>query len=520
MTRFNCPIGGVPTDVGLMDGWLEHRFELFETFCLPSVLAQENRNFCWLLWMDARTPEKWRARLAADLQPLRSSRVLFAQPGAFEFWKSDIERVVSESSAERIITTRMDNDDALSKDYLAKIAERAATLPRNHGPCVINFRNGCQASHAGIFAVAERLNPFLSVVSHRNPLVSAWQGEHVGMSRFGKVLELGKTSGGAPYWMQTIHGNNVANRLQQKRTRIDDLALERFSLGKNWRELLQNKMFEMAKGEVNQFPFVHRRPWISTASQRLDVCNITISGANGDHLFESIRREKAFDKGDLLQFVSFALHGQPPGLMIDVGASIGNHTVFFAKILGAQVLCVEPNPAALNLLKTNISRNAINGSVTIVESAASDTRGIAGLLTGSLLNMGTARVVETNAPGAASIPTAPLDDILAENSPEAKVSLIKIAVEGFEERVLRGATKTILKNLPLLVIDAASTEALETIDALLRPFHYHRAGPFCEPPAYVFSTSRLQLWRAWVTRRVSRSASRFVVKTKLLRQEP
>ena len=45
------------------DRWLEHRFEVFERYCLPSVAAQTSGNFTWLCLFDAATPESCRRRI-------------------------------------------------------------------------------------------------------------------------------------------------------------------------------------------------------------------------------------------------------------------------------------------------------------------------------------------------------------------------------------------------------------------------------------------------------------------------
>lgn len=45
--------------------WLEHRFEVFERYCLPSVAAQTATDFRWLCLFDAATPEPDRRRIAS-----------------------------------------------------------------------------------------------------------------------------------------------------------------------------------------------------------------------------------------------------------------------------------------------------------------------------------------------------------------------------------------------------------------------------------------------------------------------
>jgi FkbM family methyltransferase len=506
LTRFNVPLGNVPADFGLNDDWLEHRFALFENFCLPSVLAQENGNFCWLIWIDERTPERWLSRLKADLEPLRSAKVIPIKSGSGAFWQGEIERLANESSAQRIVTTRLDNDDAIARDYLATVSRCAAALPRKDCCYVINYRNGCQVSKAGFFAVSQFLNPFLSVVSPRNPLITAWHTDHGGMNRLAKVADHGKFFPRPPYWLQSIHGNNVANRLQRKRSRLGQRQLERFSLGENWMQLLQNEKFVMAEGEVNLVQFTHRRPWISAGRSQDRICDIAMSGFKGEHLFEHVRRDRAFYKSDVLQFVGYLFDGLAPGLMIDVGANIGNHTLFFAKILAADVLCVEPNPVALNLLKANMALNGIPNRVTIVDAAVSDTHGHAQLRTASLLNLGATTVVAQDSSESGGIVTMSLDEIVSNASLAGKVSLIKVAVEGLENRVLRGAGQIIRDYRPILMVEAATTDALQEIELALRPFRYFRAGPFCET-TYVFAPNKWRLWRALFLRRWFRTSS-------------
>ena len=43
-----------------------------------------------------------------------------------------------------------------------------------------------------------------------------------------------------------------------------------------------------------------------------------------------------------------AQHFRRGSIMLDVGANIGNHTIYAAKFLGARrIICIEPNPEAI-----------------------------------------------------------------------------------------------------------------------------------------------------------------------------
>ena len=75
ITRFNLNLYAqdkhdLPTRT---DRWLEHRFEVFERYCLPSVAAQTSGNFTWLCLFDAATPEP--AAVSKAIRPgARSSK--------------------------------------------------------------------------------------------------------------------------------------------------------------------------------------------------------------------------------------------------------------------------------------------------------------------------------------------------------------------------------------------------------------------------------------------------------------
>ena len=48
------------------------------------------------------------------------------------------------------------------------------------------------------------------------------------------------------------------------------------------------------------------------------------------------------------------------GVFVDVGANIGNHTIYALKFLGAtKVIAFEPNPAAARILKVNLALNLV-----------------------------------------------------------------------------------------------------------------------------------------------------------------
>ncbi len=56
-------------------GWLEDRVELFERYCLPSVAAQTDRRFSWIIYFDPQSPAWLRQRIEGHTAaPITTSR--------------------------------------------------------------------------------------------------------------------------------------------------------------------------------------------------------------------------------------------------------------------------------------------------------------------------------------------------------------------------------------------------------------------------------------------------------------
>ena len=83
ITRFNLNLyardkHAAPTRT---ERWLEHRFEIFERYCLPSVAAQTNPNFRWLCLFDAATPAAYRRRIGGSQSVCPQFRAVFYSAG-------------------------------------------------------------------------------------------------------------------------------------------------------------------------------------------------------------------------------------------------------------------------------------------------------------------------------------------------------------------------------------------------------------------------------------------------------
>ena len=195
-----------------------------------------------------------------------------------------------------------------------------------------------------------------------------------------------------------------------------------------------------------------------------------------DHLARAIGSARTFYELDVL--MKCRERHLPGTTAIDVGANIGNHTVFLAAIIGARVHAFEPCPANHALLSHNVAANRLDDMVTVHGCALGDADGSGFIELRMPDNFGTTCVRS----GAGDVPVRRLDDIISE-----PVGLMKIDVEGAEAAVLRGAQRLIGTWLPDIFVEAGEPGAFREVAALLLTLGYTPSGRYAWTPTYLFT---------------------------------
>ena len=150
-------------------------------------------------------------------------------------------------------------------------------------------------------------------------------------------------------------------------------------------------------------------------------------------------------------------HFTPGGTFLDVGANIGNHTIYAALFLRArQVIPIEPNPDAIQILQINIDLNRLHSIV--------DTAYLGYGLAERKERAAIGRTIQWNLGGttlvrdpAGAIPLATGDELLDDRP----VEFIKVDVEGMELQVLSGLTRTIERYRPNLFVEVDNAHQAE-----------------------------------------------------------
>ena len=168
-------------------------------------------------------------------------------------------------------------------------------------------------------------------------------------------------------------------------------------------------------------------------------------------------------------------------VILDIGANIGNHTVFFSKICNAErVYAFEPISETYSTLCRNLALNHIEDTVVVYNVALGNTSGKAKIKCFDPYNIGAAQVEEAHD---GSISMKRLDDYKFE-----RIDFIKIDVEGFEYDLLKGAKNTLSKFSPVIYIEIFEGN-FSKVDKLLRSYGYtanaHPIG-YCN---YIYSKS-------------------------------
>ncbi|EFL52490.1 conserved hypothetical protein [Solidesulfovibrio fructosivorans JJ]] len=213
VTRFNAHIDTRCYDFRLSDTWLAERFELFNTFCLPSVVGQQCQDFVWLVLFDAETPEKFR-RIIAFLQKYKKFIPLYCKefPTILPQVKERIVTMFPE--ADYYLTTRLDNDDALSRKFVAiihDVVEKVLSSGKQVPPeLFINFPNGLQYCNGSCYDFYDPTNAFVSLLERNKPPHTVFWVEHPSIYDKAPVAQI-ETK---PIFLQNIHDMNLYNYIR------------------------------------------------------------------------------------------------------------------------------------------------------------------------------------------------------------------------------------------------------------------------------------------------------------------
>jgi FkbM family methyltransferase len=143
---------------------------------------------------------------------------------------------------------------------------------------------------------------------------------------------------------------------------------------------------------------------------------------------------------------------RPGSVVVDVGAHVGTFDDYALRQGAAKTILIEPDPVNVACIRRNFAREIADGRVVVVPEGAWSSRSTLTFSTG-VANSGTGSfVIREKGNQQISVPVRPLDDILAELG-VSRVDFIKMDIEGAEREALRGASRTLARDKPILMLD-------------------------------------------------------------------
>lgn len=217
----------------------------------------------------------------------------------------------------------------------------------------------------------------------------------------------------------------------------------RSATGKDWQDSVSAQWAE----QIAQTPL-----WMTVKSGGEDA-EMLVNNPN-DIIQRAYLRGQFFEADSLAKLKGLIKSSAPR--ILEVGANIGNHVVWYARNLNAECIYpVEPNPLALDILRENVQANNLNGCIDErgMGFGAGKTSGRFRVETDDADNLGATRLV---ADQAGEIDVKTLDALMGSD----KVDFIKIDAEGMELDVLEGAAALIARDKPVIWVEVMRNNLL------------------------------------------------------------
>ncbi|MEW6094736.1 MAG: FkbM family methyltransferase [Chloroflexota bacterium] len=174
------------------------------------------------------------------------------------------------------------------------------------------------------------------------------------------------------------------------------------------------------------------------------------------HILLRVLRKKAYEP-ELVDLAAQYL--DPERDILDIGANVGLLTVFFAHALQApqKVLAVEPTPLAQYYLRRNIERNGVGNMVIVFDGLVTEKPGSyeLHLIPGKEEYSSLGDIVHKSTTGEQSRIIQVLGETMDNLTARYRIhpGFVKIDTEGAELFVLRGATRTLQQERPVLLME-------------------------------------------------------------------
>jgi cephalosporin hydroxylase len=217
-------------DAGQLKAWFSRRAPLFTGYTLPSVLGQRFKSFTWIILVDDACVDLLPTQLLPHVADGRIRLLTVNEAGGPISSLGDLNDVVTTAIAQQfqrmhadgvsdpiVTVARLDNDDAIAKDYFELLNYLAVVAARGgeRRDTIVTFPHGLQYKHNGEFATyMSSNNHFLASLhfEHRSSTDRLHAHSFNHSLLFAKQLNTLVANTDLPMWVEIVHGENVFNR--------------------------------------------------------------------------------------------------------------------------------------------------------------------------------------------------------------------------------------------------------------------------------------------------------------------
>jgi FkbM family methyltransferase len=203
---------------------------------------------------------------------------------------------------------------------------------------------------------------------------------------------------------------------------------------------------------------------------------IVLPHASSDYIQKKLVADRVPYEKDMLEDMRARL--KPGELVLDIGANIGNHTLYLAAVAGCRIESFEPNPELCAALRESLRLNSLDGTVHVHETGLGRQAGVARFGVDMPENLGGQHL----SLGEGDLRVTTLDSC----SFDGPVSMLKIDVEGMELDVLEGGRALIARDRPLLYVECTNEAQFRIIARHLEPLDYTYWDTFNATPTHLF----------------------------------
>lgn len=223
------------------------------------------------------------------------------------------------------------------------------------------------------------------------------------------------------------------------------------------------------------------KDFISTITVAEGAYQIYLPNKDTDYIQGKIAR--TLEPYELLMLQDIKSRVKPSDYVFDVGANIGNHSLYLAAIAKCNLFSFEPNKGLCDALHYSVQLNQLNEQVLVHKVGVGAKSGVGKFNYLDNSNLG-AQSITTNLGNASE---AEFEIIALDNlERNFKVRVLKIDVEGMELAVLEGAQELIATDRPLLYIECQTETHFAEIHKWVTRHGYVYWDTFNATPTHLF----------------------------------